>query len=303
MDFVAGIDGGGTKTLLLCKDLNGKVLLSTKFGAFNINSIGLDAFLSMLDEIADTLNDLGNCRFLCIGAAGVSNEQMRLAVNQVLVRRGILNFSLVGDHEIALEGAHKGGPGLAVISGTGSICFGKDQSGRIERSGGWGHLIGDDGSAYALGRDAFSACAKSIDGYGPTTVLVNLLRDKFGLSSRGDIIEYVYSGDKTRVAEVSKIVGEAYIFDDAIAQSIVRKNAVALAETALGVSKKLNLECANVALLGGLIDKDTPFRDEFIAALGRLNGNLKCIAPELSALEGAVMLAEKGFKKSLGVVV
>lgn len=295
MDFVAGIDGGGTKTLLLCKDLEGRVLLSRRFKAFNLNSIGRDAFAAMMCDIADTLNGLGNCRYLCIGAAGVSNKQMCSIVGEVLKRKKLNDYLLVGDHVIALEGALEGAPGLAVIAGTGSICFGKDSNGNIERTGGWGHLIGDEGSAYALGRDAFKECAKAMDGYGRRTMLAELLQDRFGLSSRSDIIEYVYSGDKTRIADVSIIVDIAYLAGDEVAHEIVSRNAEALSDAVLGVAKKLELTVADVALLGGLIDKDTPFRTEFVAVLEKRNTYLRCIDPKLSAVEGAVLLAEKAF--------
>ena len=66
-------------------------------------------------------------------------------ISEVLREYNVENFFLVGDHVIALEGAHDGGPGIAVISGTGSICFGKRPDGKIERAGGWGHIIGDAG--------------------------------------------------------------------------------------------------------------------------------------------------------------
>lgn len=296
MDFFAGIDGGGTKTSLLCRDMDGRVLLSRRFGAFNLNSIGRDAFVAMMNDIADALNELGMCRYLCIGAAGVSNEQMRIAVSDVLESRNLADYMLVGDHVIALEGAHAGAPGLAVIAGTGSICFGKGTDGFIERTGGWGHLIGDDGSAYALGRDVFRECAKAIDGYGRRTMLVELLQEKFGLSSRSDIIEYVYSGDKTRIADVSMIVDNAYLAGDEVAHEIVSRNATALSDAVLGVAKKLGLSVADVALLGGLIDKETPFRSEFVAVLRKKNKDLRCIDPKLSAVEGAVLLAEKAFR-------
>ena len=292
MNYIAGIDGGGTKTTLICQDLKGEELLTKRFGAFNINSIGEKAFRALLVEIADTLKSVGNCISLCIGAAGISNNEMVKIVDEVILSRGI-KYQLVGDHIIALEGAHNGNSGLAVIAGTGSICFGKDSKGNIERTGGWGHLIGDDGSAYALGRDLFKECAKAIDGYGEATLLTNLLKNKMNLTDRTEIIKFVYSGDKATIASVAPLVDEAYALGDKVAQRIIHNNAYLLVETVCGVAKKLQMETSSIALFGGLIEKDTPLRKEFIAILQEVNPKLQCNKPIYNAAKGALMLAQK----------
>ncbi len=296
MDYIAGLDGGGTKTTLICSDLDGNRLLTKKFGAFNLNSIGTESFERLLLEICHELNNLGNCLSFCIGAAGISNENMQRIIDQILAANKINNYQLVGDHIIALEGAHCGNPGLAVIAGTGSICFGKGSDGSIERTGGWGHLIGDDGSAYGIGRDIFKECAKTLDGYGKETILVSLLADRFSLHNRKEIIEYVYSGDKSAIADVAVIIDEAHKAGDKTAMRIVSENAEALSESIIGVARKLKLDKANIALFGGLIDKATPFRDVLMKLVYE-KSNLSFSSPKLNAAEGAVLLARKALKK------
>lgn len=291
VDFVAGIDGGGTKTSLICADLQGKELFRKTFSAFNINSVGKDNFLLLLNDICDTFDSVGRCVSLCVGAAGVSNEEMKNITEGVFKERGVKKYTLVGDHIIALEGAHEGKSGLAVIAGTGSICFGKGKDGKVERAGGWGHIIGDAGSAYSLGRDLFSQCAKELDGYASNSILPALLKEKFGLSSREEIINYVYSGDKTRVADVAPLVDIAFKEGDGAAIEIIRRNALELVLATCAVAKQLNLEECSVALFGGLIDKDTPLRKEYIKALAKQNGKLKCILPKRTAVEGALLIA------------
>ena len=129
MDFIAGIDGGGTKTTILIGETNGNVIDKVKLGAFNINSIKEEGFKNLIDEVISVLNKYGRCLYLTIGAAGVSNSIMRSICEEKFANANI-PFELVGDHIIALEGAHNGGPGLAVIAGTGSICFGKGENER-----------------------------------------------------------------------------------------------------------------------------------------------------------------------------
>ena len=299
MEFVVGIDGGGTKTAVIVADLNGNEIASRRFGPSNINSIGSDLFSSLLKDIVCYIKSFGTCRSLCLGLSGVSNQNMVDLVNKVFSESNIDNYSLVGDHIIALEGAHEGKSGIAVIAGTGSICFGKGLNGEIERTGGWGHLIGDAGSAYGVGRDIFAYCAKALDGYGEKTILTSLLASEFNLNSREDIISYVYGSDKSKVAAISRLVDIAYEQNDTVAIEIVKKNADELAYATDGVAKKLALETTDVALFGGIIEKDTPFRLEFIKSLSKINKNLHCIHPKKNASQGAVMIALKNLIKGV----
>ncbi|MBQ0070376.1 MAG: hypothetical protein KBS81_00725, partial [Spirochaetales bacterium] len=134
MEFIAGIDGGGTKTTLLIGKPDGSLVARHTLGAFNINSIGEAGFSHLLQEFMTIFKDYGRCLHLTIGAAGISNTTMQKLVHEAFDKEDIA-FDLVGDHIIALEGAHGGDAGLAVIAGTGSICFGKGLDGTIERCG------------------------------------------------------------------------------------------------------------------------------------------------------------------------
>ena len=293
MDFVAGIDGGGTKTTVLCHYIEDGHYEEKRFGAFNINSIGEPAFIELLDEIIAYLKSLGTCRALVIGAAGISNKRMGEIVSEKLKEAGIALWDLVGDSAIALEGALDGGPGISLIAGTGSICFGKGPDGTLQRAGGWGHLIGDEGCGYGLGRDAFFALTKDRDGYGKKTMITQLVADKLGLDHESKIISYVYRNDKSAVAALSPIVEEAYDAGDEVAVEIVKSNALALARIVKCVSDKLALDKPAVATLGGLIAKDTCMRKELKAALDSIAPETECIYPIKDAAQGAIMLAHK----------
>lgn len=292
MEYYAGIDGGGTKTTVLLGDKEGNIIEKKVLGAFNINSIGEDGFRVLIDEVIQILDGYGKCRFLTIGAAGVSNSTMR-SICQEKFSKAQISFDLVGDHIIALEGAHAGDAGLAVIAGTGSICFGKGQDGSIERTGGWGHIIGDEGSAYSLGRDAIKYVARDLDGYGESTLLREMLSRKYGLSTREEIIKYVYSGDKATIAAVAPIVNDAFVLKDKVAATIIEENALSLALSLSGVKKKLGLEKTYVAFFGGLIDKDTPFRSVLLQKIKAIDGNITYRDSIHDASKGALMLSLK----------
>ena len=289
-DFVCGIDGGGTKTTVLCSTLQNQVIEKRTFGPFNLNSIGEEAFRNILCEIVLFLQGIGNCRALCIGAAGVNNTRMAEIVTQVFSAAGI-HCKLTGDQNIAHTGALGGKEGIALIAGTGSVCFGKSADGRTAMAGGWGHLLGDEGSGYALGRDALRATARLFDGYGEPTVLKNLIETEFGLDSPEKIVTYVYSNDKSAVAAISHIVDEAASENDPVALRIIRDNAAQLVSQVTAVSDRLDLKSCDVALLGGLLANLTPLRAQFVRLLHEANPMLKCTEPLHSAAEGAVMEA------------
>lgn len=291
MKFAAGIDGGGTKTTLVCWTLDGALLQTKVFGPFNLNSIGAEAFTRLMDEITAFLNTLGECCALCIGAAGYSRQNMRSLVAGAMERAGIPNWHLVGDHVIALWGALEGKPGCVLIAGTGSICLGRSSDGNTARAGGWGHLIGDEGSGYALGRDALAAVARSLDGNGEDTILTRLISEKMHLTTREEIISYVYGGDKSQVADIAPLVEEAAASGDKAANSILRKNAAALAELVSAVAKTLALTQGELAMLGGLLEHETILRCLFIEEVGRLLPGMTCITPRHPASVGAVMMA------------
>ena len=162
--FIAGIDGGGTHTRIELRDMDNTLIRRGEFGPFNINSIGENAFRCLLQDVFAWCGGMEHCARLCVGAAGISNPKVgQILTEELAVASFAGKWKLCGDQEIALRGAMDG-EGLVVIAGTGSICFGKNAAGQTARSGGFGHLIDDGGSGYAIGRDVLSAAVRSMDG-------------------------------------------------------------------------------------------------------------------------------------------
>ena len=180
MRYAAGMDGGGTKTVLEARAPDGRVLLRERFGPLNLNSAAAQAVRETMQGCTDALarlpGGLEACAALCVGSAGVSNPQARALLEQMLRRCGYRGaLLLTGDQETALAGALGAPCGMVLIAGTGSICFGRDAAGKTARSGGYGHKIDDEGSGYALGRDALAAVVRAQDGRGPRTLLTDLV--------------------------------------------------------------------------------------------------------------------------------
>ena len=246
-------------------------------------------FTALLEEIAGFLGKTGECAALCIGAAGVSNPRVRELTARVM--DGLCPWRLAGDHEIALHGAHSGGPGLALIAGTGSICCGKNERGEAVRAGGWGHLIDDGGSGYALGRDLLSAVVRQWDGRGEETALTRLLLARLEIETPQELVAYVYGGDKSRVASLAPLAGQAAAQGDRTALDIYARNGAELGELVLAAAKRLGMETGEVALLGGLLTGDGHLREALTAWLAERAPGLRCIEPRQDAAAGAAMLA------------
>lgn len=287
---IAGIDGGGTHTRLELRDGENRLLRRETFGPFNLNSIGKEAFLALLGQVFAACGDMADCASLCVGAAGVSNPAVGALLGSALERSGFTGvWKLCGDQEIALRGAMDT-PGLAVIAGTGSICFGRNGTGETARSGGFGHLIDDGGSGYALGRDALMETVRSFDGRGGSITIREMVMSQLKLHTVEELVSFVYAPhrDKSAVAELSKVVTAAAEAGDVHAREILRREAEELADLVRAVQARLSLENCPIALLGGLLESDNPYRRTVTQTLRPLGQPQK---PSHDALWGAAQTA------------
>ncbi|MFR2591224.1 MAG: BadF/BadG/BcrA/BcrD ATPase family protein [Ruthenibacterium lactatiformans] len=203
MRYAAGMDGGGTKTVLEARAPDGRVLLRERFGPLNLNSAASQAVRETMQGCTDALarlpGGLEACAALCVGSAGVSNPQARALLEQMLRRCGYRGaLLLTGDQETALAGALGAPCGMVLIAGTGSICFGRDAAGKTARSGGYGHKIDDEGSGYALGRDALAAVVRAQDGRGPRTLLTDLVFAQLKVVDVGGLVQLLMTRKQTK---------------------------------------------------------------------------------------------------------
>lgn len=287
---IAGIDGGGTHTRLELRDDENRLLSRREFGPFNLNAIGEAAFRRLLRQVFAACGDMADCARLCVGGAGISNPAVGAILGQELERAGFSGmWKLCGDQEIALRGAMDG-PGIAVIAGTGSICFGKNQAGQTARSGGFGHLIDDGGSGYALGRDVLSTAVQALDGRCPDTAILERVYHRLGREDPGAIVSFVYdeTTDKAAIARFSSIALALAEEGNPTAQAILNRGAGELYALAAAVQRRLGLEGRPIALLGGLLSGENPYRR---AVARKLAGLGTVIYPAHDALWGAAQMA------------
>src|SRR5262249_17152423 len=150
---------------------------------------------------------------------------------------------IVNDALVALEAGAPGEPGVVVISGTGSISYGRNAKGEAARSGGWGYVLGDEGSGYSIGRAAVRAVLREADRRGPKTKLSELLLKHFGIAEAQGLIREVYNTNlrPAAIGSLAKIVQEAFAQGDTVAIGILRGAADELEGSALSVARRLEL--------------------------------------------------------------
>ena len=297
MPYYVGIDGGGTKTAVELRTRGSAAHSRAVFGPLNCNSDRTAAAKTLTDTLAWLAaqpEGLAGCDGLCIGSAGISNPDAYNFIQDIIRAGGYTGpLQIVGDQVTALAGALGQPVGTVLIAGTGSICYARTADGREARSGGWGHLIGDEGSGYALGRDALAAVARAWDGWGEKTLLSQLLAEQMELDDQKKIISYTYGGDKSRIAALAPLVEQAAKQDDGVALEIIRDNAVKMTGLVGAVARQLGIKAGKVAMLGGLLEHDTKLRETFVAEMGRQYPALVCTEPERDAAAGALMLAKE----------
>ncbi|MBM7566835.1 N-acetylglucosamine kinase [Paenibacillus sacheonensis] len=298
MRYVAGLDGGGTKTAVTVADERGRPIHTFVSGAINYNgqdeeSIRL-SFQTIMAEIAKACGGLAHCAQICIGAAGVSNpavqERLTANVRDCGYEGGLL---ITGDHETALCGALDSPVGMILIAGTGSICFGRNDGGSTHRTGGCGYLIDDEGSGYSIGRDLLSAVAKAGDGRIQPTVITELVYARLGMSSVRELIGFAHDKhtNKKDIAALAPLLTEACDSGDSAAQAIVKRSAASLLELVVPVAEKLAMQDGRLVLAGSVLLKNAYVRDAFETLLKREYPSMPCVAAPDDASGGAVRMA------------
>jgi len=302
--LVLGIDGGGTGTVALLADAGtGAILGRGEGGPSNIQGVGVEAALQSLDAAIDRAFASANrprCTVaaVCLGLAGIDRQEGLEIIRGWAARIALADNVLVAnDATLLLAAGTADGWGLAVIAGTGSIAFVKTPTGELGRCGGWGYLIGDEGSAYRIAVQGLRAACRAFDGIGTATSLTTGFVEAMNLNEPPDFIPAVYRGtwDRAAIAGLAPLVLEAAERGDFIAGQIVREEATELARTAAGAVRANALPTTNlpVALAGGVITLNENYRRLFLEALAECGIAPASVELVTDPALGAVVLARR----------
>ncbi len=305
--YVVGIDGGGTKTAAILTDLSGKTLAEDTGGPSNFQMIGVDQAAQVLLSVIQGCCKKAGCTpsditSVVAGLTGAGRESDQERMKKAFLDHG-REFGAEFDHliiesdaRIALEGAFKGSSGIILIAGTGSIAFGKAQDGTILRVGGWGRMIGDEGSGYAIGRDGLNIVSKELDGRGKKTLLSQLVADQFGLSSQERIIGSVYRNNFD-IASLAPAVIEAAAKHDMECERILNRAAFELSEHVRALTFKIERAARGtrtkipLSFIGGLLTAESVFSRVVKHKIEYSLPQVMVVRPQSSPAFGAVLMA------------
>lgn len=293
--FYLGIDGGGTKTAFLLCDREEREIARTVLGASNPNDVGLEETGRVLRE--GILRVCGSIPLRSIsvfaGIAGGITGDNRTAIAELLKSLHFCRADNGSDAQNAVATALGDRDGTVVIAGTGSIAFSQKQ-GQLYRYGGYGYLLEEGGSGFALGRDAVRAALYHESGLGAQTALYEAVRALCGRSTVGEALGTLYAGGKRSFAAFAPTAFEACRKGDAVALDLVRKNAMVIADLIRAAANTFDQRSHDVILVGGL----THHKDVLLPAIGeQLQGDTRfCLQVcDTPIVYGALRLA--GLKK------
>lgn len=238
MSILIGVDAGGTKTAVLVAD--GERVIARAIGAPGAVRPGraLQAAARITATVRRALTDAGLLHgdVLVVGAAGMGRDPEKSELRDALRGERLAEkIVITGDLDLALEAAFGAGPGIVVVSGTGSVAVGRAPDGALHRRGGYGWQMGDEGSGYAIGREALLAIGRARDGRGPATALGELVLAHGPVRSFDELVRWSSSVEPGEVAALAPLVFQAAESGDAVAAAIVTRAAKDLAELAVSL--------------------------------------------------------------------
>ena len=312
---VLGIDGGGTKTVCVLADSDGKVIGHGSGGPTNPNLVSAPEIKETLQKaIQEAIQNLPELQIeaVCAGIAGVgASEQKQIEVSNVIWRilstpplcqalskrfNPSLNIEVVSDAVIALVAGAGERHGIVAISGTGSVVYGETVTGHKIKIGGWGYLL-DGGSGYEVGKMALKEILKACDVFGKRTLLAQKVLNVWNLSSVRDIVNHIYqeATKPTDIAKLAKIVNSTASAGDEASKEILRKMANGIYFNIAAAAKQIDFgkEGATLVLSGGVLTNVEIVREIIVE-------KVRAELPEITAIQlcrepvkGAVILALK----------
>lgn len=303
MNYLIGIDGGATKTKCVVTDYEFHVVHTCEGGPSNfLVSTAIEAAENIAELVNESFDKLQigqrDIAALTVGAAGAGRKNDAALLKDHLVKSlEIHSFDgkkvhVVSDADISLEGAFSGDQGIILISGTGSICIGKNDKGESLRVGGYGRIIGDEGSGFKLGQKAISAALRSFDGRCLSTKLYSLVLDEMGVKDVNEVIRKVYQ-ENYDVAQLAPMVLEAAKQNDETAQSIIDEQSDELMLHLRAMLQLMNTSSCKIAFIGSLINSDNLYSSMLEEKAKRAFPGVVIQKPEHPPEIGAAMLARK----------
>jgi N-acetylglucosamine kinase-like BadF-type ATPase len=294
--YMLGIDGGATKTLAAVLDIEGRSLHIGRAGPSNEDAVGAKAAVQALLDAAEG----------ALEGAGIASEDLGSAVLAVAgtdtasvtrkVREARADWIVVNDVVGAWATATGGGPGVAAIAGTGSNVFGVGPGERSWRTGGWGHLLGDEGSGYWLGIESIRAALRDRDASGPPTALGQAACEFFGQATVEAVASLVYSKPLTKGEIAAFAIETAKLAEqgDQIAGELYERGAGELGGQIAAVIEQTGLRGRfPIGLIGSAYKAGEVFLGPLRRRIAEAAPEASISSVEMAPVGGSLLLAAK----------
>lgn len=301
MDYVLGIDGGGTKTLCLIADTEGNLLGKGTGKPSNHFFVGKEeAKQAIVNAVEAAKKNCGiqisRFKVACLGMSGGFRPTGRAMITKMMKELDIADKVLVNsDAAIALAGATADNYGVVVIAGTGAMAFGVNRKGEMKRASGWGYILGDEGSGYNIGLKAMIASIRAYDGRGEKTMLASKLASRLKLATIDYLVERVYIDHMERheIAALVPVVVETAKEGDKVARNILSEagKELGLAATAVIKGLRMEKESFDVAPVGGVFKAGALILNSFEEVVMKTAPKCRIVSPRFEPVVGAVLMA------------
>ena len=288
MKYIIGVDSGGTSTKTIAYDLEGNKLAETTTGFGNLLNNIEEALTNIQTSLENIFEKLGeeHCELVVLGVAGVDSGDFRPIIEDAL-KKYSPKVVILNDAWLAHNALLSGEDGALIIAGTGSIVIGKyeEKEGRV---GGWGNLLGDEGSGYDIARKLIQKILTAFDrGRGYTPLEENFMKEA-NFNSPFELVKFVYSKSKDQIADLSMYIVEAAEQGDQEAIRLFELAGIDLAKQAVMLLKKLGMENQpQVAVTGSVLIKNDWGYESFKETVLSELSNCQFVREDLSNTLGA----------------
>ena len=304
MGIQIGVDGGGSKTEIVALDSTGQVLRFLLKPATNYHVVGMEqAVLHIIEGIREVLQEQ-TVEGIGITLAGIDTPEdwaimangLKQGFNGIVQDTGVpfqgVAVVLENDAFGALMSVQGKFSGNVLVAGTGAIALGINPEGKVIRVGGWGHIIGDEGAGYNIGRKALSAMVASFDGYGPKTFLETKITEHLGLAQVHGISDWVYVKKRLNkeIAALVPVVIETAQMGDFISKKILDESGQALGLLTMALLRKT--QSLEVGLVGGISNIWEWLEPSFLNTIQEEFPGLQILKPNYPPSVGSALLSK-----------
>jgi len=308
--LVLGVDGGGTSTVARLADGEGRILGRGRAGPSNIKAVGAVSARGALESsiraaFADSGREPGPIAATCLGLAGFDRpDDRRWLEGWAADSPWSGRLVLVNDGDLVVAAGTPEGWGVGLIAGTGSIAVGRGRDGRSARAGGWGHLIGDEGSGYGVAIAGLRRVARHADGRAGDRPsgrdpLTARLCEALGIGDVSELVSAIYREgvDRARIAALAPAVVAASGEDPGVFAEILEPAAAELARMVRAVARSLGIGPGPLplAMAGSFLLNSPAVSRVVVHRLVEADYEVRA-SPVPEPVEGALVLARRALR-------